>query len=1007
MVGLTEIPQNLPTNVEALRFSGNMIRHIGANDFLQYKNITLLSLDENCVPRGMYPEDPPCGEDFYIEPGALQHLVNLKWLNLRFNYLREFPRHMPPFISGLDISATQLNDVTAQLQNLTKLTLLFGEINCLRSKAVDICPRNFTLTWSPSANLEVLDLSENNWERIPVQLFGNKLKVFLLMANPVVHLEKSDFIRTPELEVLDLALMGLTTNQEVRIDGGLFDPLAHLRHLNLSGNFIQFLPNEIFKNNKNLQVLDLSSNCLQKSIFQANYLMNLNQIKHLNLAFNNYCGQTKAVDLLRLGPAFTSLTSLERILFGNAANVFPNAVFSVHFHEVDNQSFATLSNLSNLSTIEISYCNVQYISSDAWVGLRHLRSIQASNNLLTFASNLDKATRIENTARDKSLSFSNVDEFEDTVTHCTTQVEGFCDVRGLLSYSNNQIKSISKNKGLLLSKTTILDLSNNQLEKIKVDDLKHLTCLCSIDLSNNPIKTVDYDAFNSFSNLRQMYIIGKETLLDFKFFCHFSPSAQVNLKWKLDKGDLADYVRYWTLSEACDLNSVVELDIAENSLSSLFLVKTKHFLDFLPNLRSLVLRDCDILYTIPKNWFKNLIYLENLDLSHNNLRTFPFKPLLFTKQLKVLNLDYNKINKLKGNISFLINLEVFTIANNHIESIQPGFFSHIQLLKLDLSYNYISRLDPSIFNRRMLETLLYLDFRWNVLDCSCHVWNKFFLWYISDASDNTELPGFYSKCTTEIEEYYGGCVTCQSPLGLRGHAVSRFGHNTSCDFQRDLVYVLTFTTVFVSFLLCGTIGYSSWFRRLIHRKVNEYFRVQSLKPSDVNPYLPKTKSKSGFVFFDYNNDELGDWVDKKLVPGMINGNPSIELLLAGRDIDVGMSTTENLLRLVTKSRKTIVIFSGNFCDNPICRYVLVALQELQYSSGRDQLILVEWHGEVAARVPELIQRTFNRKIYDFLRFDETNDDEEKLCENVINPRHCFGERLRQSPSMNHNRIRKF
>ncbi|XP_076819364.1 uncharacterized protein LOC143465090 isoform X2 [Clavelina lepadiformis] len=146
--------------------------------------------------------------------------------------------------------------------------------------------------------------------------------------------------------------------------------------------------------------------------------------------------------------------------------------------------------------------------------------------------------------------------------------------------------------------------------------------------------------------------------------------------------------------------------------------------------------------------------------------------------------------------------------------------------------------------------------------------------------------------------------------------------------------------------------------------------------------LETRKDEKDFVFFDHNNDELGDWVDYKFVPGMINGNPSIELLLAGRDVDAGVFSTENLLRLVSKSRKTIVLFSGNFCDTLICRFLLTALQELQHSAGRDQLMLVEWHGEVAARVPELIQRTFNRKIYDFLRFESSNDDEVMFFETL-------------------------
>ena len=60
----------------------------------------------------------------------------------------------------------------------------------------------------------------------------------------------------------------------------------------------------------------------------------------------------------------------------------------------------------------------------------------------------------------------------------------------------------------------------------------------------------------------------------------------------------------------------------------------------------------------------------------------------------------------------------------------------------------------------------------------------------------------------------------------------------------------------------------------------------------------------------------------------------------------------------------------------------MALQEIQYSAGRDQLILVEWHGAEAVCVPELIQETFNRKFCNFLRCDQTNDDEVMFFETL-------------------------
>ena len=309
-----------------------------------------------------------------------------------------------------------------------------------------------------------------------------------------------------------------------------------------------------------------------------------------------------------------------------------------------------------------------------------------------------------------------------------------------------------------------------------------------------------------------------------------------------------------------------------------------------------------------------------MELNSNGMPNFPSSALQFIPTLRLLKLDHNDIVELKGNISFLVRLTTFSISHNKIKYIQLGLFSRLQLKTLDLSYNYLQRLDPSISDENMLESLQYQDIRWNELDFSCEVWDRFYRRYISDECDNINLPGFLPECTAEVDEYFGGCVTCQSPLNLRGRPVSLYGFNRSCNFERHLAYTLAFTTLFMLFILCGVVGYSKWFRRLLFRKVNEYFRVQSLKQDDICSTYQTRKDEKDFVFFDHNNDELGDWVDYKFVPGMINGNPSIELLLAGRDVDAGVFSTENLLRLVSKSRKTIVLFSGNFCDTLICRW---------------------------------------------------------------------------------------
>ncbi|XP_076820591.1 toll-like receptor 8 [Clavelina lepadiformis] len=713
----------------------------------------------------------------------------------------------------------------------------------------------------------------------------------------------------------------LSSFSSLIVENGVFDPLGNLKYLVLSGNRIQHLPVGVFQNNKNLEVLDLSWNLLKQTIFEARFLFNLNKLRIIALAFNGNCQSPVSTEVLRLGKAFSSFFSIESLLIGNYFDSQGFAEASVQFDKIDNQSFSNLSNLTHLSTIDISHCNVGHISSDAWSGLRHLKSIRASNNLLTFNNKSFSETIITTLQRklpkDQS-TFPHPVINDRKKDQLSDRKKSLCDESGSLEYSNNRITTLSENK-FFLSSTTMLDLSNNQIREIRSDDLKHLTNLCWIDLSNNPLQTIDHFTFSSLSNLKAIFFINDHQLsnFDFSFLCHFSISARIQLFWKLEGNDLALVLDSWHERNKCEIRSLLALDASHNIMTETWFPYKMNILQIMPDLVLL-----DFSYSGLQNVFIDhgtlvLTNLEYLYMIHNHLVTIPSTALRSTTRLRVLRLDYNNIVELKGNLSFLVHLKEFTIAHNNIRFIQSGFFSLLKLEVLVLSHNFISRLDPSIFDKVMLDSLLYLDIRGNDLDCFCHDWEKFYRWFITDASYSTKLPGFFPRCTLEMDKYYGGCVACHSPLNLRGRSISRFGFNTSCDLQTDFKYTIAFTIFFILFMLCGTIGYSKWFKRLIFRKVNEYFRVQALKPGDVSSC--SSTNKIAFVFFDHNNNELGDWVDNKLVPGMINGNPSIELLLAGRDVDAGAAPNENLLRLITKSRKTIVIFSGNFCNTPICR----------------------------------------------------------------------------------------
>ena len=64
----------------------------------------------------------------------------------------------------------------------------------------------------------------------------------------------------------------------------LFKQLTRLRKMNLSNNMLTYLPKYLFINNKNLEILDLSTNRLKSFTLSFE---NLNKLKHLNLRHNS------------------------------------------------------------------------------------------------------------------------------------------------------------------------------------------------------------------------------------------------------------------------------------------------------------------------------------------------------------------------------------------------------------------------------------------------------------------------------------------------------------------------------------------------------------------------------------------------------------------------------------------------------------------------------------------------------------------------------------------------
>ncbi|GAM25896.1 hypothetical protein SAMD00019534_090710 [Acytostelium subglobosum LB1] len=197
----------------------------------------------------------------------LKFRKTLTQLNVGKNFLTEFHNSIEKFqlLEGLVADSNELNDVSASLSSLAHLTHLDLSNNLLTN-----VPNNMS-------HLTYLNISINS-----IQSFPNALSLPMLQELLYAH-NKVSIFPTPILE------------------------LRHLRTLDLSGNRLNYLPDEISHLSATLHTLDLSENNFTSFPPPISTLSNL---RTLRIGSNN---------MGTLTPVFTTLTHLETLDFSGCS----------------------------------------------------------------------------------------------------------------------------------------------------------------------------------------------------------------------------------------------------------------------------------------------------------------------------------------------------------------------------------------------------------------------------------------------------------------------------------------------------------------------------------------------------------------------------------------------------------------------------------------------------------------------------------------------------------------
>ncbi|XP_014471116.1 PREDICTED: chaoptin isoform X3 [Dinoponera quadriceps] len=209
---------NVQSNIKVLDLSYNNISDIMKYYFkpVEY-SLTHLYLSNNELKN--------------ITQGIFGNMPHLQWLDLRHNELYEVDFDCFKNTKNLQVLLLSWNDITdipaEALRPLKKLRIVDLSHNKLRS-----LPDNLFI----DANIESLDLSHNQFTRLPIKSMSLTSAASLanldMSWNILSGIHNTDTI----FRLRGLVWLDLSYNRLVRLDDGVFSDLPYLAHLDLSHN---------------------------------------------------------------------------------------------------------------------------------------------------------------------------------------------------------------------------------------------------------------------------------------------------------------------------------------------------------------------------------------------------------------------------------------------------------------------------------------------------------------------------------------------------------------------------------------------------------------------------------------------------------------------------------------------------------------------------------------------------------------------------------------------------
>ena len=320
---------------------------------------------------------------------------------------------------------------------------------------------------------------------------------------------------------------------------------------------------------------------------------------------------------------------------------------------------SSLHGLKELQILDLSDNNIRSLPEDTFCYLENLQSLNLTRNRIRDADMLGYTTR------------RNI--YEVTSTLPRTECGGGLDIRSL-DVSWNQLQILPADSGIThLRHLQLLYLQHNELAEVHGDALSGLNSLRILNMSYNKLESLPGGLFASSKELREIHL-------------------QHNSVYEMARGLFRR------------LEQLLVLDLSDNQLSS------SHIDDgtFVGLIRLIVLNlSHNALTRIGAHTFKDLFFLQILDLKNNSIGYIEDNAFLPLYNLHTLNLAENRLHHINALLfNGLFVLSKLTLSNNLIVNIDSQAFRNCSDLKeLDLSANALPHVPEALKELSFLKTL--------------------------------------------------------------------------------------------------------------------------------------------------------------------------------------------------------------------------------------------------------------------------------------------------------------